>query len=89
MEDNQGGDLTINNIELAAYLSNLNLFAPKMAPLEQIHTIVDNMAAEGWARRGRVNSSTAVGTLLQEAACIMRQAHIHRSVEKITGLDNK
>ena len=46
-DDNPGGDMMIINIQLAAYVVHLHLFAPKMAPLEHIHTLVDNAATEG------------------------------------------
>ena len=49
-DKNQAGFLTINNLELAAYIAHLHLFAPRMAPLEHIYTGVDNTAAEIWAR---------------------------------------
>ena len=58
-DDNPNGFLTINNLELAAYVAHLHLFAPHMAPLEHIFTGVDNTAAEIWARRGSVSTSTA------------------------------
>ena len=51
---NPGGDLTINNLELAAYVVHLHLFAPNMAHLGHIHILVNNMAAEGWAQRGSI-----------------------------------
>ena len=44
-DKNPTGFLTINDIELAAYIAHLHLFAPKMAPLEHISTGVDNTAA--------------------------------------------
>ena len=64
-DDNPTGDLTINNMELSAYLAHLHIFAPLMVPLEHISTKVDNTAADSWERRGSVSSATAVGPLLR------------------------
>ena len=64
MDDNPGGDLTIKYSELAAYVLHPHLFAPKMAHLEQIHTLVDNRAAKGWAGRGSISLATDVRPLL-------------------------
>ena len=88
-DDNPGEDLAINDLKLAVYVAHLHLFAPKMAPLKYIRTLVDNTASEGWARRGSISSATDVGPLIREAAWITRQMHIHTSVKWITGLDNK
>ena len=46
---NPSGEIAINNLELAAYIAHLHPFAPKMAHLHHIRTLVDNTAAEGWA----------------------------------------
>ena len=46
-DSNLGGKLTINDLELAAYVAHLHLFAPKMAHLEHIRTLVNNTEAEG------------------------------------------
>ena len=45
-DENPNGFLTINDLELTAYIAQLNLLAPRMAPLEHISTGVDNTAAE-------------------------------------------
>ena len=60
--------LTINDLDLAAYIAHLRLFAPCMAPLEHVSTGMDNTAAESWACRGSVSTATAIGPLLREAA---------------------
>ena len=49
-DKNPAGFLAINDLELAAYIAHLHLFAPRMAPLEHISTGVENTAAESWAR---------------------------------------
>ena len=43
--ENPQGFLTINDLELAAYIAHLHLSVPRMAPLEHITTGVDNTAA--------------------------------------------
>ena len=48
MEENPQGDLTINDLNLAAYVPHLHIFEPPMKPLEQISTKVDITSAEGW-----------------------------------------
>ena len=67
-DKNPVGFLTINDLELAAYIAHLYLFAPRMATLEHISTGVDNTAAESWARRGSVSTATAIGPLLRKSA---------------------
>ena len=46
---NPKGTLTINDLELSSYISHLQIFAPRMAPLEHIETGVDSTAVESWA----------------------------------------
>ena len=87
-DKNPAGFLTINDLELAVYIAHLHLFAPRMAPLENISTGVDNTAAESWARRGSVSTATAIGPLLQEAAWITCQAKIHASIKRIPRVEN-
>ena len=67
-DDNPQYFLTINNLELAVYISHLHLFAPSMAPLEHITTLFDNTAADIWDRHSSVSTATAIGPLLREAA---------------------
>ena len=85
---NPQGFLTINDLELAAYISHLHIFSPRMAPLEHIETGVDNTATESWARHGSVSNATAMGPLLRKAAWITRQAKIHASIICIPGVEN-
>ena len=89
MDNSRSGDLTINDLELSAYVAHLHILALKTVPLEHIHTLINNTATEGWAQRDSISSATAVGPLLREVLWIMQQAHIHMSVERITRLDNK
>ena len=64
-DENPHGFLTINDLELAAYITHLHLFAPRTASLEHIATWVDNTAAESWACRGSISTDTAIGLLIQ------------------------
>ena len=48
-KNNRDGNLTINDMELADYLTHIHIFLPLMAPLEHIATKVDSTAAEIWA----------------------------------------
>ena len=66
IEKNPLWDLTINNLDLAAYADHLHIFAPLMNPLYHIATKVENTAAEVWSKRGSSISSTAVSTLFRE-----------------------
>ena len=85
-DKNPTGFLTINDLKLAAHITDLHLFAPCMAPLEHISTGVDNNAAESWACRGSVSTATAIGPLLREAAWITRLSKIHVSIKRIPGV---
>ena len=44
---NSTGDVTINDLNIGALLMQILLFAPRMAPLAQIHTYVNNTATQG------------------------------------------
>ena len=60
-----------------------------MPPLDCIAIQVYNTYVESWACCGSVSSSTAVGPLLQEAACINSQTRTHASLSGTTGIENK
>ena len=87
-DENPNGFLTINDLELSAYIAHLHLFDPRMATLEHISTGVDNTAAESWARGGSVSTATAIGPLLREAAWITCQVKTHASIKRIPGVEN-
>ena len=87
-DDNPKWFLTINDLELAAYIAHLHLFAPHKNPLEHITTGVENTDADIWARSGSLSTSTAIVPLLREAALITRQAKIHASITRIPGVEN-
>ena len=69
-DENPQGFLTINDLDLAAYIPHLHLFTSHIAQLEHITTGIDNTVAEIWARRGSVSTATAIGPLLRKAAWI-------------------
>ena len=86
---NPKGDVAINDLEIGALLMHIQLFAPSMSPLAHIHTYVDNTAAQGRANRGSVSTYSSVGPMLRELALAARRQHIHASVGRIPGKDNK
>ena len=86
---NPKGDVTTNDLELGALLIHILIFAPRMAPLEHIHTYVDNMSAQGWANRGSVSTASSVVPMLRELALAARRQHIHASVGRVLGEDNE
>ena len=63
--DNLGRNITINYLELVAYVSHLHIFSPFIPPLDHIVLQVDNTAADIWEFRVSVTSPTLVGPLLQ------------------------
>ena len=65
------------------------IFTPNMAPLAHIHMYVDNTAAQVWANRGSVSTASSVGPILRELSLASRQQHIHASVGRVPGEDNK
>ena len=77
------GDITINNLELAAFLVQHHLLAPRVIPLFHIRTVIDNTASQGWANRGRVISSCAVGAILRELALLTRQWRLYASIGQV------
>ena len=85
--DNLTVDLTIKDLELAAYMAHLHISVPLMVPLEHT-TKVDNAAAKSWASRGSVDSATSVGPLLIEDAWIYWQTQTHASVPRIAVVKN-
>ena len=67
----------------------LLIFALRMVPLAHIHTYVNSMIAQGWASLCRVSTASAVGPILQEIALTVRRHHIHVSVGRVPGEENK
>ena len=47
-EENTEGDITINDLKIAAYVAHIHIFAPLVFPLEHISTRVNNTAMECW-----------------------------------------
>ena len=85
--ENPNRFLTINYLELEAYIAYLHLFAPHMVPLEHISTGVDNSATESWDRHGSVSTATAISPLLRELAWITCQAKIYAYIKRIPGVE--
>ena len=85
---NPKGDVTIKDMELAALLAQIYIFAPKIQPLAQIFTAVDNMEAQGWPNRGSIRSTMAVGTILRDLTFLTWGQHIYASVSNIKGAYN-
>ena len=81
--------VTINDLELGELLMQLLIFSPRMAPLAHIHTYINNTAAQGWDNRGSVSIASSVGTILWELSLVDRRQHIHASVVRVPGEDNK
>ena len=40
------GNITIDNLKLAAYIDHLHIFAPLIAPLDHISTKMENAAVD-------------------------------------------
>ena len=66
------GDVTINDLELAALFAQVQIFAPEMDTLSHICIAVENAAAQGWNNLGNVRTATAVGPILQDPAFLTR-----------------
>ena len=86
---NPKGDVKINDLELGALLIQILLFSPRMALLEHIHTYVDNKAVQGWANRASVSTAYSVRPILRGLSLAARRKHIHASVGRVLGEDNK
>ena len=83
--ENHKCDIMINDLELGILLLQILLCFKLMAPLENIRTYVDNMAAQGWATCGSVSTATAVVHILQELFLVARQRNISSSILLIAG----
>ena len=86
---NPGGDVAINDLELATLFVQVHIFTPTIDTLAHIRTAVDNTAVQGWANRGGFSTVTAVGPILRDLALLTRTHKIHSSVRRIAGRDNK
>ena len=82
-------DVTIKDPDIGALLMHLLIFAPRMVPLAHIHTYVNNTAAQGWDNRGSFSTASSVGPILLELNLVDRRQHIHASVGRVPGEDNK
>ena len=86
---NLTGDVTINDLYLGALLMQILIFASKMVPLAHIHMYLNNTVAQGWSNRGSFSTASSVRPILQELSLAARQKHIHASVGRVPGEDNK
>ena len=87
-DTNLKGDVTINNLEILALLTQIHLFAPKMQHLAHIHTTVDNADGKGWYNRGSNSLAMAVGPILWDLNLLTRGIQIYASVGRIKGAYN-
>ena len=71
-EDKPNRDLTINNIDLTAYVTHLHYFFPFMYTLHHIAKKVYNTAVELWVKRAIMSFATAVGPLFRDSAWIVQ-----------------
>ena len=78
-----------HNLELAALLAKVYIFATKMHTLANIRTAVDNTAEQGWVNHRSDRSATAVGPILRDLALLTWKHKIYSSVQRIAGADNK
>ena len=62
-------------------------FCPCMSLLEQISTLVERTAMEGWSKRGSIALDIRVILLLRGDIWLISQAHIQFSVSLIAGLE--
>ena len=89
LDTNPGGDVTINDLELATPLAQVQIFAPVMETLDHIRTSMGNTAMQGWDKRESVRTAAVVGPILWDLALPIRTHKIHSSVRRISGTDNK
>ena len=82
-------DVTINDLELGSLAMQILIFAPRMVPMVHIHTYINNTASHGWAHRGSSSKASSVGPILWELSLMDRRKHIHTSVGRVPGEDNK
>ena len=68
---------------------NLLIFSPRMAPLDHIHTYINNMASQRWANRVSVITASSIGPILWEMSFVDRRQQTHTSVGRVPGEDNK
>ena len=85
---NPKGEVTINDMDLAALLEQVYIFAQNIHTLAHIRTAVDKTAVQGCYKRGSVSSPTAVGPILWDLSFLTRTHQIYSSVWQIKFNDN-
>ena len=70
-------------------LMQLLIFVPRMVPLAHLYTYVNNTESQVWAKRGSVRTASSIGSILWELSLVDRRQHIHASVGRVPGEDNK
>ena len=68
---------------------HIMIFALRMVPLAHIHMYINNMASQGWDNRISVIIASSVGPILWDLSLVDRRQHIHASVGRVPGEDNK
>ena len=89
MDTNPKGDVTINDLDLPALLTQVQLFPPNMYTLAHTRTAVDNTEVQVWYNRGSVSSAIVVSPIIRYLALLKRTHKIYSSVHRITSADNK
>ena len=74
LDTNPNGRVTINDLDIAALLTQVQIFAPNMDTLAHIQTAVDNTEAQGRDNHGSVRLAMAVGSILRDLA-LMTSMH--------------
>jgi len=86
---NPSGDLTINNLELAAVYLHLDILASAIGPRRgTVHIVSDNTTAVAWIARGSVSRHSVAAYLLRALALQQRQHHLLARVDHISGEHN-
>ena len=80
---------TINNLELAALLTQVHLSSPNMYTFSHICTSVDNTTAQVWANCGSIRSVMAVGPIIRYLALLTRNHNIYAPVQQIDDTNSK
>ena len=80
--------MIINNLELATPLDQIPP-PPRMAPLADIRTAVDNTAAQGLANRDIIKSSSTVGSILHNLAFLTHHRNIYSTMPWLKDTNNK
>ena len=78
--------MKINNLELAALLVQIHLFATLVVPLSRIWTVVNNIEVQLWSNKGNIRSLLEVGTILRNLDLLTRQPNIYISIVQVKSI---